>query len=77
MSSSEKCEKREETEDISSSSTVTTETVNLYTNILREIRDMNVLSSYQIHYLRGLPNDKLIRIIEVYNKIVRNVNEFL
>jgi hypothetical protein len=67
MSSSGKCEKREEGE----------ETVNLYANILKEIRDMNVLSSYQIHYLRCLPSDKLIRIIEVYNKIVSNVNEIL
>ena len=70
MSSSGKYEKREECD-------VSEETVNLYANILKEIRDMNVLTSYQIHYLRCLPSDKLIQIIEVYNKIVRNVNEIL
>lgn len=49
----------------------------LYANILKDIRDMNVLSSYQLHYLRGISTDKLIYIIGVYNKIIRNVNEFL
>ena len=70
MSSSGKCEKREEGD-------VSEETVNLYADILKEIRDMNVLTSYQIHYLRCLPSDKLMRIIEVYNKIISNVNEIL
>lgn len=70
MSSSGKYEKREV-------DGVSEETVNLYADILKEIRDMNVLTSYQIHYLRCLPSDKLIRIIEVYNKIVSNVNEIL
>lgn len=49
----------------------------LYKNILKDVRDMNVLTSYQIHYLRGVPVDKLIHIIGVYNKIIQNVNELL
>ena len=49
----------------------------LYKNVLKDVRDMNVLTSYQIHYLRGVPVDKLIYIIGVYNKIIRNVNELL
>jgi len=49
----------------------------LYMNILKDIRDMNVLSLYQLHYLKEIPVDKLIYIIGVYNRIIRNVNELL
>ena len=51
--------------------------VELYLNIVRDVRDMKVLSSYQIHYLRGISNDKLIRLIEIYNLVINNVNELL
>lgn len=49
----------------------------LYMNILKDIRDMNVLSLYQLHYLKEITVDKLIYIIGVYNRIIRNVNELL
>jgi hypothetical protein len=49
----------------------------LYMNILKDIRDMNVLSSYQIHYLRQISQEKIIYLIEIYNKIIQNVNEVL
>ena len=55
---------------------ILTDTV-LYENILKDIKDMNVLSSYQIYYLRGLSNEKLIKIIEIYNLVIQNVNEIL
>lgn len=49
----------------------------LFENILSEIRGMNVLSSYQIHYVKSLAPDKLLKIIELYNVIMCNVNEIL
>ena len=49
----------------------------LYKNILKDVRNMNVLTSYQIHYLRTIPADKLVYIIGVYNKVMRNVNDLL
>ena len=49
----------------------------LYENILQEIRNMNVLSSYQIHYLRGVSKEQLIEIIRLYNIVMRNVNDVL
>lgn len=49
----------------------------LYENIVSEIRGMNVLSSYQLHYIRSLSHDKLLKIIELYNVVIRNVNEIL
>lgn len=49
----------------------------LYANILQDIKNMNVLSSYQIYYLRELSKSNLIEIIELYNLVMRNVNEIL
>ena len=46
-------------------------------NIMQEIRGMNVLSSYQLYYLKDVSKDKLLRIIELYNVVMRNVNEIL
>ena len=61
----------------SSSSSSSQPEVSLYENMLQEIRDMKVLSSYQIYYLRGLSKKKLLRMIELYNVILRNVNEII
>jgi hypothetical protein len=49
----------------------------LYEQIMHDIRRMNVLSSYQIHYLRGVPKEDLVKIVELYNLIMRNVNEII
>ena len=49
----------------------------LYENILKEIRDMNVLSSYKLYYLRGVSRNKLLQIIELYNMVICNVNEII
>jgi hypothetical protein len=49
----------------------------LYTNILQNIKNMNVLSSYQIYYLREMSKSNLIEIIELYNLVMRNVNEII
>ena len=49
----------------------------LYDNILKDIRDMNVLSSYKMYYLRGVSRKKLMQIIELYNMVIRNVNEII
>jgi hypothetical protein len=51
--------------------------VTLYENILHEIRHMNVLSSYQIHYLRSISKEQLIEVVELYNIVMRNVNDIL
>jgi hypothetical protein len=49
----------------------------LYEDILREIRNMTVLTPYQLHYLRGVSNEQLLQIIEIYNLVMINVNEIL
>lgn len=49
----------------------------LYEDILREIRNMTVLTPYQLHYLKGVSNEQLLQIIEIYNLVMRNVNEIL
>lgn len=49
----------------------------LYSSIMYDIRNMNVLSSYQLYYLREMSKSKLMEIIELYNLIMRNVNEIL
>lgn len=51
--------------------------VSVYDNILQEIRDMKVLSSYQMYHLRGVSKRKLLRMIELYNVVMRNVNEII
>ena len=47
--------------------------------ILQDIRDMRVLSNYQLYYLRSsrLSRVKLLEIIELYNLVIQNVNEIL
>lgn len=48
-----------------------------YSAIIFEIRNMNVLSSRQMLRLTLLSNDQLLKIIEIYNIIMRNVNEII
>ena len=66
-----------EKKDISSERVSIIKYDDLYLNILRDIRDMNVLSYYQLYFMRELPMDRLINIIEVYNMVMRNVNEII
>jgi hypothetical protein len=51
----------------------------IYNEILQEIRNMNVLSNYQLYHLRTsrVSRSDLIEIIELYNFVVRNINEIL
>ena len=49
----------------------------LFESVCSEIRAMNVLSSYQMHYVGTLSTDKLRKIIELYNVVIRNVNDIL
>jgi len=51
--------------------------VEVYENILQKIKDMRVLSSYQINCLNDMPRHKLLYIISLYNMVIRNVNEIL
>lgn len=39
-----------------------------------EIRNMQVLSPQQMMYVRTLPKDKVLEMIEIYNLIMVNVN---
>jgi|LauGreDrversion4_2_1035121.scaffolds.fasta_scaffold58466_2 hypothetical protein len=64
-------------EDANTYTNTNTQKYGLYEDILREIRNMTVLKPYQLHYLRGVSNGQLMQIIEIYNLIMRNVNEIL
>jgi len=48
-----------------------------YNSIMHNIRDMRVLSPYQLHFLSGVPRGKLLNIIAVYNMVMKSVNEIL
>jgi hypothetical protein len=49
----------------------------VYWQITFEIRNMNVLSSRQIEQLTLLSNEQLLKIIEIYNRVMINVNEYI
>jgi hypothetical protein len=52
----------------------------VFTEILQDIRDMKVLSNYQLYYLRGtsqISRSNLLEIIELYNFVIHNVNGVL
>lgn len=52
----------------------------VFTEILQEIRDMKVLSNYQLYHLRQtsrISRSELLEIIELYNFVIRNVNVVL
>jgi hypothetical protein len=49
----------------------------VYDNILYDIRDMRVLSPYQIYYLKGVSRHKLLHVVATYNIVMRSVNEVL
>lgn len=51
----------------------------IYGRILDDIRDMKVLSNYQLYYLRTprISRCNLLEIIELYNLVIRNVNEIV
>jgi len=49
----------------------------VYKEILQEIRDMKVLSNFELYYLRQTSRVNLLEIIELYNFVIRNVNDVL
>jgi hypothetical protein len=49
----------------------------VYWQITFEIRNMNVLSSRQMEHLTRLSNEQLLKIIEIYNRVMINVNEYI
>ena len=49
----------------------------VYDNILYDIRDMRVLSPYQIYYLKSVSRHKLLHVVATYNIVMRSVNEVL
>jgi hypothetical protein len=52
----------------------------VFTEILQEIRNMKVLSNYQLYHLRQtsrISRSELLEIIELYNFVISNVNVVL
>jgi len=47
----------------------------LYEQILFLVRNMEVLTDPQMTYVRTLPKDKVLEIVDIYNRIMRNVND--
>ena len=45
-----------------------------YYAMLNDIRNMKVLTDHQMGYYTRLPKNQLIKILEVYNTILMNVN---
>lgn len=45
----------------------------IYHTILNDIRNMRILSNAQSRFLRTLSRDKLIDILDIYNRIMENV----
>lgn len=48
-----------------------------FETILSEIKNMNVLTAYQLYYIKSLSPEKMFKLIELYNTVMRNVNEIL
>jgi len=46
-----------------------------YDRIMFEVQNMQVLSPQQMMYLRTLPKDKILELLDIYNQIMVNVNE--
>lgn len=46
-----------------------------YDRIMFEVRNMQVLSPQQMMYVRTLPKDKILELLDIYNQIMVNVNE--
>ena len=47
----------------------------LYEQILYLVRNMEVLTDPQMAYVRTLPKEKVLEIVDIYNRIMRNVYE--
>lgn len=48
-----------------------------FEKILSEIKNMNVLTAYQLYYIKSLSPEKMFKLIELYNTVMHNVNEIL
>lgn len=46
-----------------------------YDKVMFEVRNMQVLSPQQMMYVRTLPKDKILELLDIYNQIMVNVNE--
>ena len=47
----------------------------LYEQILFLVRNMEVLTDPQMAYVRTLPKDKVLELVDIYNRIMQNVNQ--
>jgi hypothetical protein len=47
----------------------------LYEQIVFLVRNMEVLTDPQMAYVRTLPKDKVLELVDIYNRIMQNVNE--
>ena len=45
-----------------------------YYKICIDVRNMKTLTSQQMDYVRTLPKDKLVELVEIYNMIMETVN---
>jgi hypothetical protein len=48
-----------------------------YAQIMNDVRNMRVLTSQQMIFVRTLPKDKVLELLEIYNQIMANVNEIM
>jgi hypothetical protein len=48
--------------------------MNSYEHILFDVRNMTVLTPRQLVFVKTLPKDKVLELIEIYNCIMQNVN---
>ena len=51
--------------------------VDMFYELTKDIRNLQPLNKIQLNYVKKLPKEKIIELIEIYNSCLKNMNELI
>jgi hypothetical protein len=51
--------------------------IDMFYELMKDIRNLKPLTSLQLEYVKTLPKEKIIELLDIYNLCLKNVNEIL
>lgn len=49
----------------------------MFYELTKDIRNLKPLNRIQLDYIKTLPKEKILEIVEIYNLCLKNIEEFL
>lgn len=51
--------------------------IDMFYELTKDIRNLKPLNDLQLEYIKTLPKEKIVEVLDIYNQCLKNINELL